>query len=398
MQKHDHMCKGVRLMTHHSVFIPLMIAALACCMEVNQLHAVPPSTVFACGIYSDAVTNVPASLTNVTAIAVPPISRPSLVPETKTNVTSSALIAPILITGHSSGLAFTPDGERLTSGNSIWSAINGDLLVGSGAKPRDGRPAFSPDGKYMANSLDILDAPTGGRVTLIKPEFGDKKVYGVAFSPDGKRFAAGKGDWGSGDIHTFSIPGGELMQTFIGHTNPVWDVAFSPDGRLLASASGTWKNHKTGGPGEVKLWHVTAGEAIQSHSTRFCLYSIAFSGNGRRYAASGGAYSGGYKLPQQGEIRVWDVASGREVFSAPGLASCIYSVALSPDGKRLLAAVGASGRDGVFDVKLWDVETGHEITTLGRHEKKVYGVAFSADGKRAASGGLDRTIKIWSLD
>ncbi len=305
---------------------------------------------------------------------------------------------PIVIKGRSAGLAFSRDGALLTSGSSVWSSLEGTLLVGSGTTARNGRPAFSRDGRYVANGLEILEAQNGNWVTLIEPGFDGKKTYGVAFSPDGTMIAVGKGDWGAGDLKLFAVPSGEEMQTFTGHTNPVWDAAFSPDGRFLASASGRWQGYATGGPGEARLWDVNRGESMQIHGTPLCLYSIAFSGDGRRFAASGGAYHVGFKSRERGEIRVWNAASGEEVFSAKGLSSCVYSVALSPDGKRLVAAVGPSGEGGAFDVKLWDIETGREILILGRHEKKVYGVAFSADGKRIASGSLDGVIQIWCLE
>jgi WD40 repeat protein len=179
----------------------------------------------------------------------------------------------------------------------------------------------------------------------------------------------------------------------------VWDVAFSPDGRFLASASGRWQNYRSGGgPGEVRLWEINCGESIQTHETPFCLYSVAFSGDGRRFAASGGVYHPGFRSKKRGEIRVWDAGSGDEVFSATRLSSCVYSVALSPDGEFLVAAVGPNGESGPFDVKLWDLEIGREILTLGQHEKKVYGVAFSPDGKRIASAGMEGVVKIWNVE
>jgi WD40 repeat protein len=128
------------------------------------------------------------------------------------------------------------------------------------------------------------------------------------------------------------------------------------------------------------------------------MYSIAFSGDGRTFAASGGIYAPDNKTTDRGEIKVWDTESGQEVFSVSGLPSCVYSVAMSPDGKRLVAAVGMFLESGAFDVKLWDVETGREILTLGRHEWQVHGVAFSPDGKRIASAGNEGTIKIWSIE
>ena len=148
----------------------------------------------------------------------------------------------------------------------------------------------------------------------------------------------------------------------------------------------------------MKLWDVASGNPLQSHATTLCMYSVSFSGDGRRFAATGGAYHPNYRLKNRGEIWVWDARSGKQVFSSTNISSCVYSVALSPDGRRLVAAVGVLGENGPFDVKLWDVDAAREILTLGRHAKTVEGVAFSPNGKRIASGGKDKVIKIWSID
>src|SRR6266540_2645043 len=67
----------------------------------------------------------------------------------------------------------------------------------------------------------------------------------------------------------------------------------------------------------------------------------------------------------------------------------VYSVAFSPDGKRLAT--------GSFDstVKLWDAATGQETLTLKGHVNGVCSVAFSADGRWLATGSDDRTVKLW---
>jgi len=58
-------------------------------------------------------------------------------------------------------------------------------------------------------------------------------------------------------------------------------------------------------------------------------------------------------------------------------------VAFSPDGKTL-ASAGSDAK-----VKLWDVASGKELTTLLGHTERINGVAFSADGKRLATAGAN---------
>jgi WD40 repeat protein/tRNA A-37 threonylcarbamoyl transferase component Bud32 len=333
----------------------------------------------------------------------------------------------ITIKGYSRGLAFSRDGKRLTSGQQIWSSLDGTLLTGKEKYTLMGKPAFSAEGDRTATGLNIFDARTGSLIrmigwtytfighpggpngTLFEPRTFtySSPVYGVSFSPDGTKLATGLAtggaSTGSWPVKIWSALSGREIQTFTGHTNPVWDVAFSPDGNYLASASGAWDaNLQWAIAGQTRLWDVRTGGTLQTHSTKQCLYSVCFSGDGRRYAASGGFYfSANVETMDRGTIKVWDVRTGKEVFSTTNLPSCIYSVALSPDGTRLVAAVGPFGDEAPFDVKLWDVESEREILTLGRHPEEVVGVAFSPDGKRIASASalnLDGVIKIWSIE
>jgi WD40 repeat protein len=105
--------------------------------------------------------------------------------------------------------------------------------------------------------------------------------------------------------------------------------------------------------------------------------SVAFSPDSRTLASSGG------------DIKLWDVGSGRELRSLTGHTDSVNSVAFSPDGRTL-----ASGSDD-RTVRLWDVASGHELFKLTGHRREILSVAFSPDGRTLASGSWDNTIKLW---
>jgi WD40 repeat protein len=66
----------------------------------------------------------------------------------------------------------------------------------------------------------------------------------------------------------------------------------------------------------------------------------------------------------------------------------VISVAFSPDGRAFLS--GGSDKT----LKLWDIATGREIRTFVGHTDSVIAVAFSPDGRNALSGSSDRTLKV----
>jgi eukaryotic-like serine/threonine-protein kinase len=161
------------------------------------------------------------------------------------------------------------------------------------------------------------------------------------------------------------------MQTLPGYSAPVRCVALSPNGKLLASASGNY-----GRPGEVKVWDLATGREL------FCLRGhndlvscVAFSPDSRRLASA----NGGVRTP--GEIQFWDAAAGRALIRVPAHATPVRGLAFSPDGLQLASVGGGFDSNGAYlpgEVKVWDAAGGRQLLRISGNEAADWPSASSA--------------------
>ena len=216
---------------------------------------------------------------------------------------------------------------------------------------------------------------------------------GVAFSPDGTRIASAS-SFGTITLKLWD-PATEQQETRIlrGPAGGVMRVAFSPDGKRIASV----------GVQEAKVWDIATGQEIYSlQGPLESVHSVAFSPDGTRIASVGGGET----------VKLWDAATGQKTLTMKAGPPVRYTGRYpnATDGRenfaipgRLLFANGmAFSPDGTCiasasdrTVKVWDTRIGQGTRTLQGHTGDVMTVAFSPDGKRIASAGKDGAVRVW---
>jgi WD40 repeat protein len=297
-------------------------------------------------------------------------------------------------------VARSPDGKRFAAAGHVWDAATLKKLY-----PLPGAwPGFSADGSKLfavgEKSIDVTDAATGKRLAT-KPM--PKKTFAwhrVAFSPDGKRYAAFDGvEVRLFDLDTGFEPvrlDGQLsgMPGYISGSVAGTGLDWSPDGKRLLGFS--WVK---GSSLALLLWDAATGKVIRTFDANNwpgtkvknpfgCpAERAAFSPDGKTLILGGNSRlllldAATFKLNREIEIQ-----------SRDGGGADITAVALSADGKYV--AAGYKLRDGkspYHRVGVWDAATGKQFDTPLPHwgqpgqEPPVAALAFVQGGKSLVIG------------
>ncbi len=272
---------------------------------------------------------------------------------------------------------FTADGKHLITGSHaglrFWDPVTGSPLGSPLAVRADGALAVSPDGQMLTLADNVLlkvqrwDVQTRKPIGPPLPHPGP--VWTIAFTPDGKQFATGCVD---GTVRLWDARSGELVSDVFKHKGLVlFALQFSPDGKTLAVGTGQWD---VAVPGAVRLWNLATGKQMAGSLHHGCAVEcLAYSPDGARLL------TGSWDQTAQ----LWDVTTRQRLGKPLRHPHYVRAVRFAPDGRTFVT----SGYDGI--VRWWDSQ-GSQLIGLPSRGLAVFNLAFSPDGKQlAVASGWD---------
>ncbi|TIC61504.1 WD40 repeat-like protein [Wallemia mellicola] len=308
--------------------------------------------------------------------------------------------------------------------------------------PNNPEIIVSAGGDDKAHVWNITD----GEHAIASLEGHTDSVTSVAFSKDGQFVATGGMDgfvkiWDTSDwslkvdlqlgdectLMRSSVPKGDNMNVFSGHTEMVTCGRFTPDGKAIVSSSSD---------GSLIMWSPTEGTAITKITANDARFNLdggitAMAVNPAGTIAVAGGAAGG--------VRAVNLSNGQVVgsFECHKEGESIEAVAFIPEGAAGQGPAGVvvtAGTDGVLNVidlttmrvrntmnieepitvlefqhqspffavgcvdhkvRMFDARTGSQVKEFEGHSEPVLSVAVSKDGSRIITGSDDGTALVF---
>ena len=297
--------------------------------------------------------------------------------------------------------AISPDAEKV-----LFGTEGGSLYVIDMGAPQEeirrfesGDPsvlglAVSPDGRRLLTGAEgeatLWDIDSARPIRRYPVERG---IAGILdFSPDGHTAVIGTSDWLGGTTATslmlVNVGTGEVTHHLEGHEFYVRAAAFSPDGRFVLTGSQQYPLSPDDPiQGDLILWDVASGEIVRRFDDVDSVTDVEFSQDGSRVLTSSSD-------PRPNGVILWNVASGSPIrsFNIPGISNeGFFNVVLGPGEQTVLATTGTG------KLILWDIETGEIIPRFAGHTEWATGLDISPDGKYVLSGQNGGIMILWDF-
>jgi WD40 repeat protein len=279
--------------------------------------------------------------------------------------------------GNAASLAYSSDGKWLAAGHGQPSLSLVDLKASDQAQKLKTLAGFTSSLRWVEFTPDaekLLAYDSGGMLTIFDPEQGKElRKFNVgisqalpAISPDGKRVITCEGNV----VDAWSIETGEPVYPFEGHRSYLLQVAVSPDGKWAATM---------GQDNTLRVWDLaTSRQMLQRRRPGYGSPTVAFTGDGRHLLWANSPTSIEF-------LEVAAIAQNKAAVVTREIRGQQFAMFTISDDGRMLVANNSAGNGG--GAQTWDLTLEKPSAALVPSTFGAQGtpLAYSADARVSAT-------------